>query len=173
MNVNSIVSQTQPLSLLNSLQSHTNSQAGSIGAPSDSVSATLSSLGQFFRELKQLSTQNPAEFKKITAKVAQKLDTQAQNTSDPTQAARLKAIASRFDEASKTGDFSSLLPPQSDGTTPPGAKHHGGHYHHISYDSQAVPDSKRTDTGSVLSSVFSKVEPEIQSALGATATTSS
>jgi hypothetical protein len=158
MNVNSIVSQTQPLSLLSSLQPQKTSLAANIGAPSDSVSANLSSLGQFFAELKQLSTQNPAEFKKITAEIAQKLDTQAQNTSDPTQAAQLKAIAGRFDQASQTGDFSSLLPSQSTGGT-----HHGGHHHH--HESQA-------DTSSVLSSIFSQVTPEIQSALGTAATTS-
>ncbi len=159
MNVNSIVSQTQPLSLLSSLQPQKTSLAATIGAPSDSVSANLSSLGQFFAELKQLSTQNPAEFKKITAEIAQKLDTQAQNTSDPTQAAQLKAIAGRFDQASQTGDFSSLLPSQSTGGT-----HHGGHHHH--HESQA-------DTSSVLSSIFSQVTPEIQSALGTAATTAS
>jgi hypothetical protein len=168
MSVNPIVGQP-PLSFLSALPSQTNSLAASIGVPSDSVSANLSSLGQFFSELKQLSTQNPGEFKRITAEIAQKLDAQAQNSSDPTQAAQLKAIASRFDEASKTGDFSSLLPPQSDGTTPTGSKHHGGHHHHVSYDSLAVPDARPPETSSALSSIFSQVAPEIQSALGASA----
>jgi hypothetical protein len=162
MNVNSIVSQTQSLSLLSSLQPQTNSLVGSIGAPSDAIGANLSSLGQFFNELNQLSTQNPSEFRKITAEVSQKLDAQAQNTSDPTQAAQLKALASRFDQASNTGDFSSLLPSQS--TTATGGKHHG-HHHHGSYESQAA------GAGSVLSTIASQVTPEIQSALGATANT--
>jgi hypothetical protein len=165
MNVNSITSQIQPLSLLNSLQPQKASLAESIGAPADSVSANLSSLGQFFAELNQLSTQNPVEFKKITGEIAQKLDTQAQNTSDPTQVAQLKAIASRFDQASQTGDFSSLLPPQS-GTAATGGKHHGGHHHH---GTSTPPADSTTDPSSVLSSIFSQVEPEIQSALGATA----
>jgi hypothetical protein len=169
MSVNPIAGQTQPLILVSALPSQTNSLAVSIGVPSDSVSANLSSLGQFFSELKQLSAQNPGEFKKITAEIAQKLTTQAQNSSDPTQAAQLKAIASRFNEASKTGDFSSLFPPQSDGTTPTGGKHHGGHHHHVSYDSQAVPDAPTTDTSSVLSSIFSQVASEIQSLLGTAA----
>jgi hypothetical protein len=154
MNVTSIVNQVQPVSLLNSLQPQQSSLAASIGAPADSVSANLSNLGQSFAELKQLSTQNPAEFKKITAEIAQQLDTQAQNSSDPTQAAQLKGIAGRFDQASKTGDFSSVLPSKS--------SHHGGHHHH----GGSGPES------SVLSSIFSQVEPEIQSALGTTATTS-
>ena len=158
MNVNSIVSQAQPLSLLSSLQPQTSSLTATLGAPADSVGANLSSLGQFFSELKQLSTQNPTEFKKITAEIAQKLDTQAQSTNDPTQAAQLKAIASRFDQASQTGDFSSLLPPQS-----AAGKHHGGHHHH--YEAPA-------DTSSVLSTIASQVTPEIQSALGTAATTS-
>jgi hypothetical protein len=171
MNVNLIAEQTQPPSLLTSLPSQTDSLAGSIGAPSDSVSANLSSLGEFFSELKQLSIQNPVEFKKIATEIAQKLDTQAQHPSDTTQATELKAIASRFDEASKTGDFSSLVP-QSDGTTPTGSKHHGGHHHHVSYDSLAVPDAPTTDTSSVLSSIFSEVAQEIQSASGTSANTS-
>jgi hypothetical protein len=162
MNVNSIVSQTQSLSLLSSLQPQTTSLLGSIGAPSDSIGANLSSLGQFFSELKQLSTQNPSEFKKITAEISQKLDAQAQNTSDPTQAAQLKVLASRFDQASNTGDFSSLLPSQS--ITATGSKHQG-HHHHGSDESQA------TGAGSVLSTIASQVAPEIQSALGTTGAT--
>ena len=170
MNVNSIASQTQPLSLLNSLQQQSTSLAGSIAAPTDSVSANLSSLGQFFNDLKQLSTQNPAEFKKITAEISQQLTTQAQNTSDPTQAAQLKAIAGRFNQASQTGDFSSLLPPQSTGGT-----HHGGHHHHGGYEAPASTDSttSTTSTSSILSSIFSQVAPELQSALGTTPTTTS
>jgi hypothetical protein len=170
MNVNSIVSQIQPLSLLSSLQQQKTSLAASIGAPSDSVSANLSSMGQYFNELQQLSTQNPAEFKTITAEISQKLDTQAQNSSDPTQAAQLKAIAARFDQASQTGDFSSLLPAQS-GTTAAGGKHHGGHHHHGSYEPPASTDATTTTTSSVLSSIFSQVTPQIQSALGTPATT--
>jgi hypothetical protein len=168
MNVNSIVSQTQPLSLLSSLQQQKPGLAASIGAPSDSVSANLSSMGQYFSELKQLSTQNPAEFKKITSEISQKLDTQAQNSTDPTQATQLKAIAGRFDQASKTGDFSSLLPPQS-GTAAAGGKRHG-HHHHGSYEPPASTDATTTSASSVLSSIFSQVGPEIQNALGTTAT---
>jgi hypothetical protein len=123
-------------------------------SPSGTDGADLSSPAQFFSELKQLSTQDPAQFKTLTAEVAQKLDAAAQNTSDPAQAAQLKAIAARFDQASQTGDFSSLLPPDSASAQ----THHGGRHHHGGHHASSG-NSSANDT---LSSIFASVGQQIQ-----------
>jgi hypothetical protein len=173
MNVNSITSQ----SLLSSI-----SQSSSIApAQSASVSTTdgadLSGPAQFFSALQQLSVSNPSQFKQITAQISQQLNAAAQSATDPNEAQQLRAVASRFQQASQTGDFSSLQtqpPSGADASTSASGSaqgHLGHHHHHHGGYSQASPTGDTTQD--TVASILANAAPQVQSALNTGATVSS
>jgi hypothetical protein len=168
MHVNSVAAQSLWLQQLSSQNNQTQNAgvAGTSGAASDGTD--LSNPAQFFSELKQLSAQDPSDFKNITAQISQQLTTAAQNSTDPNQAAFLKTLAGNFQSASQTGNFSSLIP-QQPGTQPQssGAPHHGHHYHGYA-PSSAGGDSSTQDT---LASIFSEYGQQVESLLSSSATT--
>ncbi len=86
----------------------------SSGASSDL--ASVSDPAKLLKELEQLSKTNPAEFKKITAVIAQQLTAAAKDSADPTQALALTTLASDFTKASKSGNLSALFS-QSNGSS--------------------------------------------------------
>ena len=119
MNVNSVNNQSYVPIQLNTQQNP--SPASTSASQSSGVTSDLSSIAQFFNQLKQLSTQNPAAFQQVTAQIAQQLTAAAQSATDPTQAAALNNLASNFTQASQTGQFSSLFAqPASSATQPQG-----------------------------------------------------
>jgi hypothetical protein len=162
MNVNSIAAQSLHLAQLTAQNSQTqNTGTASLsGAGKDATD--LSNPAQFLSELKQLSTQDPADFKSITAQIAQQLSTAAQNSNDPNQAAFLKTLAGNFQSASQTGDFSSLFPQ---------AQAHGHHHH--GYSPQSGSDISSSNTQDTLSSIFSSYTQQVESLLSSGATTAS
>ncbi len=72
------------------------------------ASASISTPGQFFSEMQQLSQQNPTAFKSVAAEVATSFQNAASQASGP-QAQLLNKLANQFSQASETG---SLQPPQ-------------------------------------------------------------
>jgi hypothetical protein len=165
MNVNSITSQ----SLLSSISSGSSIAPAQSASVSTADGADLSGLAQFFSALKQLSVSNPSQFKQITAQISQQLNAAAQSATDPNEAQQLTAVANRFQQASQTGDFSSLLPQQQSGadasTSASGSTqgHHGHHHHHGGY-SQASSGTE-TNTQDALASILANAAPQVQSAL--------
>ncbi len=164
MNVNSVNNQNFVPIQFNTPQS--SSPAASAASTSSGVTSDLSAVAQFFNQLKQLSAQNPAEFKQVTAQIAQQLTAAAQSSTDPTQAAALNNLASNFTQASQTGQFSSLFAqPASSATQPQGLQppqSAGGHHHHHHGGGEA------SSVQSALESIVSNVAPTVQSALNST-----
>jgi len=113
---NILTNQLDPLGSLAAAQPSTTSQTGVTGQDSVQVSKTA----EFFQQLRQLETQNPAEFKKELSDIASKLKNAAQQESDPSQSSFLNNLADRFQKVADTGDLSALKPPQAS----------QGHHHH-------------------------------------------
>ena len=128
MNVSSVNNQSYFPIQFNSQQNTT--PASSAGSTSNGVSSNLSSVAQFFNQLQQLSTQNPAAFQQITSQIAQQLTTAAQSATDPIQSAALNDLAANFTQASQTGQYSSLFSPTSTGASsaPAAAARTGGQH---------------------------------------------
>jgi hypothetical protein len=172
--VNSITS----LSLLSSISQGSSTAPVQSASVSTADGADLSGPAQFFSALKQLSVSNPSQFKQITAQISQQLNAAAQSATDPNEAQQLTALASRFQQASQTGDFSSLLPQQQSGadasTSANGSAqgHHGRHHHHHDGYSQASSGSGE-NTQDTVASILANAAPQVQSALNTVATVSS
>ena len=110
MNVSSIssLSANELWELLQSGKTQpSNSHSGKSASSADA--SKLSTPGQLFKELESLSKSNPAEFKKITSKIAQQLQNAATSSTDPSQANFLSQMAANFSNASQTGNFSDLF----------------------------------------------------------------
>ena len=127
MNISSLSSlfpnQLDPLGSLAGTQASTASPTGVTGQDSVQVSKTA----EFFQQLRQLESQNPAGFKKELSDIAGKLKSAAQQESDPSQSSFLNNLADRFQKAADTGDLSALKPPQGNQAV---SGHHGHHHHH-------------------------------------------
>lgn len=129
MSVSSIFSpaanSTDPLSALYAPSTTTASAAvsssttGTTLAAGAASSTSISSGASLLAQLQQLSLSNPAAFKKATADIAARLRTDAQQDGD-SQGQALTSLAAKFQQASQTGDLSSLKPAHA---------HHGGHHH--------------------------------------------
>ena len=132
------------------------SNSSSSGTSSDSTA--ISGPGQFFSQLQQMSTQNPAEFKQVMAQMAQKADSEAQTLGTSPQAQQLETMAGRVEQAAQTGDFASLLPQNASATNgaaqAPGTQAaHSGHHHH-------------GGGSNLLSSLFSQMGTQLQNTAG-------
>ncbi|MFL6415789.1 MAG: hypothetical protein ACJ74Y_08985 [Bryobacteraceae bacterium] len=71
--------------------------------------ASISPRAQLFSGLETLSRNNPAQFQKNAATIAQHLRAAATSTEDPDQADSLVRTATSFEQASQTGSFSDLF----------------------------------------------------------------
>ncbi|MEN6357097.1 MAG: hypothetical protein ABFD83_08450 [Armatimonadota bacterium] len=80
----------------------------STGASVDS--ADFSKAGELFSKLQQLQETDPDKFKEICANIAEQLSEAAENE-DGSSDGMLTDLASKFKDASETGDMSSLQPP--------------------------------------------------------------
>src|SRR5260370_32429073 len=111
-----------------------NSKAASSGGTvqstpgSSSDKLDLSKVADVLRELQQLQTDNPAEFKQALNDAATKLKDASQQQTDPAQAKFLSDLSDRFQKAADTGDLSQLKPP--DGSASGSYSVHGHHHHH-------------------------------------------
>jgi hypothetical protein len=149
---NSQNSQTNQANSLASLLSAIGVDSSTGTGPASSAtndSSSVSNPGKLFNELEQLSKQNPAEFKRITAQIAQQLQDAAKNTTDSSEANFLNQMASNFEAASKSGNFSDLFPKNSQASGP--GSQVSGH----SYGAPLPSD----DT---LNSIFSQALSQIQ-----------
>ena len=117
--------------------------------PQDSTQ--ISGPGQLMSQLQQLQSSNPAEFKQVTAQIAQTLQQDA-STQTGSAATALQQIASQFQQASQTGQ----MPLPADGAS-------GHHHGHGSYAAQA---------GGSSDDVMSIVQSTLQTALQGAATAS-
>src|ERR1700722_12303152 len=114
MNINNLNSlygnvTTSSLSALSGVTpAATSGSPSSIPPAGAAATASISTPGQFFSEMQQLSQQDPAEFKAVAAKVSAAMQTAAGQTSGP-QATFLTHLANQFSQAAQTG---TLQPPQ-------------------------------------------------------------
>jgi hypothetical protein len=100
------------------------------------ASTSISTPGQFFSEMQQLSQSNPTEFKTVAAAVAKSFQTAASQATG-SQAQFLNNLANQFTQAAQTGTMPSPQGAQSGGqaqgaqgnqsTSSSGAHHH--HHH--------------------------------------------
>jgi hypothetical protein len=152
------------------------SSTASTSTTAGSDSASLSDPGKLFQELDALSQSNPTEFKKITAELSQELQKAASSSSDSGQSNFLTEMASNFEKASQSGNFSDLFPSgsqQQAGSTTGSSN---------STSSTSAPPSPFGDNSSgassasthdMLSTIFSNALSQIQSDLGSTSSSSS
>jgi hypothetical protein len=158
-------------SLLSEIRSDLSSSQKTASASTTPVSTTpsidrvdFSQIAELFKELKQLQTSNPAEFKKVTSDAASQLKAAVQQTTDPNQASFLSELADKFQKASDTGDVAALQPSSSSANGSYGP--HGHHHHHGGVQA-AESDSTTTQdqTASLLGSESSSSTPNILSTL--------
>jgi hypothetical protein len=99
------------------------------------ASTSISTRGQFFSEMQQLSQQNPTEFKTVAAAVATTFQNAASQASG-SQAQLLTNLANQFTQAAQTGSLQAPQEPQSGGQAAQGAQgsqsggRAGAHHHH-------------------------------------------
>jgi trimeric autotransporter adhesin len=126
MNVSNSLLGSLTSSLLTSASSTaatTSTSSPSSPAIGGAGSTSISSAGQFFSEMQQLSQANPTEFKAVAAQVATSFQDAASKASGP-QAQMLTSLANQFSQAAQTGTLPS---PQSQGSGTKGAHHHHRH----------------------------------------------
>lgn len=136
---NNSVSANQSLfQLINS----SNQNAGaSPAAASGSDQTSLSPLSQLFQQLTQLQTSNPTQFKQLASEAATDLTNAAQQATDPNQAKFLDNLASKFQDASQTGNLSAFDPQSTSATQ---GHHH--HHHHGGGGGSSTQSTDSTDT---------------------------
>ena len=92
------------------------------------ASTSISTPGQFFSEMQQLSQSNPTEFKTVAAAVAKSFQTAASQATG-SQAQFLNNLANQFTQAAQTGTMPSPQGAQS-GAQGSQSSSTGGHHHH-------------------------------------------
>ncbi len=129
----------------------------SSGSSSSGDSADISGPGQLLSELQQLASQNPTEFKQITAQIATQLQTAASGDSS----SPLANLASLFQTASQTGEASGLLPTLggSPGNSGVGTYDVQGHL------SPSTTSSADSPLNNSLQSLFQTISQEVSAAL--------
>lgn len=176
--------------LLQSAQTSTatvnNSAISGTSASSVSVSSgdksSVSGPAQLFAALQTLSSSNPAEFKKIAAQIATQLQEAAKNSTDPSQSEALSQLASNFQTASQSGQFSDLFGQSqsaANGSAATQGVAHGGHHHHYhggdgDGDGGSTSTSAQSQSSSnPLSAIFSNALTQIQTDLSSSASDTS
>lgn len=163
MTINSL-SNTAALTSLISASSTSQSSCGSAASATSSDGASLSGSGQLMAELKKLSESDPSEFKKITAEIATQLQSTASSTSDSGQASFLNSMASNFEKASQSGNFSDLFPQQ--GTSGSSSQTGSSQGTQQGPPPPPPPDSSSSSATSSSSSSQSTTGSAVQSAYG-------
>ncbi len=157
------------ISKLESLHSSKAAKASSTPAAqfNSRDASSVSAPGMLFSQLQNLSQQNPAEFKKITAQVAQRLQAVSATSAGSTAAASPQAsvfnqMASNFQHASQTGSFSDLFThaPQTESQQASTAA--AGHVHHRYADSNGASDA--SSLSGIFSQALSQIKTDLRSA---------
>jgi hypothetical protein len=131
MNINSVYGNiaTSPTTGVDAITQPGGVAGASASGSGPAATASLSTPGQLFGELQQLSQQDPAKFKAVAAQLATNFQNAASQASGP-QAQFLTQLANQFTQASQTGTLQP--PPGAQGAQ--GAQGvggaAGGHHHH-------------------------------------------
>jgi hypothetical protein len=136
------------------------------------ASASISTPGQFFSQMQQLSQQNPTAFKSVAAEVATTFQNAASQTTGQ-QAQLLNKLANVFSQASQTGSlqapeggpFTQALQATQGGSGQAGgstAAHHHHHHHHGGGGGALPADSSSSDVQQAYESVLSIVTQATQ-----------
>jgi hypothetical protein len=128
MNINGIYGNSAASQVANigSVSPSTTSPASPTSTSGAAATATISTPGQLFGELQQLSQQDPSKFKAVAAQLASTFQNAASQASGP-QAQFLTQLANQFTQASQTG---TLQPPQGAQGSQGAGGAAGGHHHH-------------------------------------------
>lgn len=129
-------------------------------AVSDAYSVDVSQPGQLLSQLQNLAQTDPAQFKQVTANIAQQLQ-QAASSATGKQAEVLNDLAARFQSASQSGKASDLTPQASQGTAQAGGHHH--HHHHAQAAGDAGQSSGSSQSGN--DSLWQTIQSIISNAL--------
>ncbi len=156
----SAANSTDPLSALYAPSTTTASAAVSPGtagtaqATGAASSTSISGGASLLAQLQQLSLSNPAAFKKATADIAAQLQADATQAGG-SQGQALTSLATKFQQASQTGDLSSLKPAHS---------HHGGH-HHGGGSAASAAAAYQATTDSTTAGATTSLQSQISTAL--------
>lgn len=128
MNINGIYGNSAASQVANigSVSPSSTSPASPTSTSGAAATATISTPGQLFGELQQLSQQNPSKFKAVAAQLASTFQNAASQATGP-QAQFLTQLANQFTQASQTG---TLQPPQGVQGSQGAGGAAGGHHHH-------------------------------------------
>ncbi len=156
----SAASSTDPLSALYAPSTTTASAAVSSSTTQTAgaaASTSISSGASLLAQLQQLSLSNPAAFKKATADIAAQIQTDA-SAAGGSQGQALTSLAAKFQQASETGDLSSLKPAHA---------HHGGHHSggSSSAASAAAAYQQNSDSSTPTTSLPTQISDAISAAL--------
>jgi hypothetical protein len=121
----------------------TNPETTVTGRAADSVE--FSQAGQLLKDLKQLQTSDPAEFKQVLSDAATQLKTAAGQQTDPGAASFLNNLSDRFQKAADTGDLSALKPNTPAGGGYKAHGHHGGHHRQPDNDASSTSTTDATN----------------------------
>jgi hypothetical protein len=121
-------------------------------------------------ELKQLSESDPTEFKKIAGEIATQLQSAASKSSDSNESTFLQNMASNFEKASQSGNFSDLFPQQSSGQSGT-SQASGSSTAQQAY--QSAPPPSHNGGNDTASTIFANALSQIQTDLGTSSSTSS
>ena len=80
--------------------------------PPTSDSSRVSGPAKLLSKLKELQKSDPAKFKEVMTKISDTLKEQAEKTDDAGEKKTLTDMAAKLESAGKTGDLSSLAPPE-------------------------------------------------------------
>jgi len=126
------------------------SASGSLSATSAGDTSNLSEFAQLMKQLGDLATSDPAEFKQVAEQISQGLKQAAQGATG-SQADFLDTLADRFSQAAQTGSMAPLKPPATAA--------HGGHHHVQKYAAQQgasdLGSSGDGDVASIIESALS------------------
>jgi hypothetical protein len=129
MNINNVYGNiaTAPTTGVDAITQPAGVASTSTSGSGPAATTSLSTPGQLFGELQQLSQQDPAKFKAVAAQLATNFQNAASQASGP-QAQFLTQLANQFTQASQTG---TLQPPSgAQGTQGVGGAAGGHHHHH-------------------------------------------
>jgi len=117
---------SSPTTGVDAITPSTATPSGASAGIGAAATATISTPGQLFGELQQLSQQDPSKFKAVAAQLATIFQNGASQASGP-QAQFLTQLANQFTQASQTGTLQS---PQSAQPAAGVSAATGGHHHH-------------------------------------------
>ncbi len=157
----SAANSTDPLSALYAPSTTTAAAAVSSGtsgttpATGPAAATSISSGASLLAQLQQLSLSNPAAFKKATADIAARLQTDATQTGG-SQGQALTSLAAKFQQASQTGDLSSLKPSSA---------HHSGHHHGGGGHAASAAAAYQATTDSTTATAAPSLQSQLSTAL--------